>query len=146
MMYKVKVGTVPRYIGELFSNSISQYDMRDNERLNLPRFNTVQYGKNSLQYLGAKLWNNIPISIKRSSSLNTFKSAITKWLYTCDLSLIYQNIINQFSFFFQIYCRQLCCLIVPNFDPSINRMKSSDTGMDTINMDSVVIFVLKLQM
>ena len=89
MMYKVKAGTVPSYIGELFSNSISQYDMRDNERLNLPRFNTVQYGKNSLQYLGAKLWNNIPISIKRSSSLNTFKSAITKWLYTCDLSLIY---------------------------------------------------------
>ena len=58
--------------------------MRDNSRLVLPEFNTVRYGKNSFSYLGAKIWNSIPVTIKNSVSLSTYKSALTGWLLTCD--------------------------------------------------------------
>ena len=83
-MYKVKRGTAPDYISELFRSHNSGYEMRDNSRLVLPAFNTVRYGKNSFSYLGAKIWNSIPVTIKNSVSLSTYKSALTGWLLTCD--------------------------------------------------------------
>ena len=88
LLYKVRKDIAPKYLNELFETQNSQYEMRDNDRLSLPSFNTVKYGKNSFMYWGAKLWNNIPDEIKRSISLNTFKTAITQWLLTCDMDHI----------------------------------------------------------
>ena len=88
LLYKVRKDIAPKYLNELFETQNSQYEMRDNDRLSLPSFNTVKYGKNSFMYWGAKLWNNIPVEIKRSISLNTFKTAITQWLLTCDMDHI----------------------------------------------------------
>jgi hypothetical protein len=88
LMYKARKGISPCYVNELFSLQESQYEMRDNDRLTLPHYNTVSFGKTSMRYFGAKLWNNIPISIKGCTSLNTFKSAINKWLLTCEDSKI----------------------------------------------------------
>ena len=87
-LFKVKQGTAPSYIKELFSVQNSGYAMRDNQKMTLPEFNTVTFGKNSFRYFGAKVWNNIPIYIKNSTSLSTFKSAITRWLLTCEESMI----------------------------------------------------------
>ena len=83
-MYKAMKGIAPSYVNEMFQTQESQYEMRDNDRCVLPKYNTVSFGKNSIRYYGAKLWNNIPTTIKSSTSLNTFKSAINKWLLTCD--------------------------------------------------------------
>ena len=82
-LYKVRQGTAPGYITELFSVQDSGYTMRDNHRMVLPDFNTISYGKNSFSYMGAKVWNSIPVAIKNSVSLSTFKSALTGWLLTC---------------------------------------------------------------
>ena len=81
-MFKVNRNSAPSYITELFKRQQTPYDMRDNEKLMLPSFNTVHFGKNSIKYYGAKLWNIIPTEIRNSSSLNTFKSGINKWLLT----------------------------------------------------------------
>ena len=80
MMYKVKTGTAPEYIKELFISQESPYDMRDNDRYVLPKFRTITYGKKSFKYLGAWLWGNIPTQVKSCCSLNTFKLEISKWL------------------------------------------------------------------
>ena len=85
VMYKIKHGISPSYLRELFRNHETQYDMRDNHKLEIPQYNTVQYGKNSIRYFGAKLWNNIPVKLKTSVSLNTFKKGITKWLLTAKI-------------------------------------------------------------
>lgn len=82
LMFKVINSMTPNYVKELFAPKISRYNMRDNNQLVLPRYNTVKFGKNSLKYFAAKLWNDIPTGIKNSPSLNTFKSAITEWLLT----------------------------------------------------------------
>ena len=87
-LYKVKQGIAPNYIKELFTTQNSGYSMRDNQKMVLPSFNTVTFGKSSARYLGAKLWNNIPVTIKNSVSLSTFKSAITSWLLTCRENMI----------------------------------------------------------
>ena len=83
-MYKINKGTAPDYISELFSTQNSGYAMRDNQRMVLPEYNTVTFGKNSFRYLGAKVWNSIPVTIKHSVSLSTYKSALHEWLLTRD--------------------------------------------------------------
>ena len=80
LMYKVKKETPPSYLKELFRLRETQYDMRDSEKFSLPQYNTIKYGKNSIKYLGAKLWNSIPSLTRKSPSLNTFKSAVKTWL------------------------------------------------------------------
>ena len=80
LIYKIRNGKSPNYLKELVNEQNAIYDMRDRNKLFLPPFNTIKFGKNSFRYLGAKLWNSIPVEIKQKSSLNTFKSAVHKWL------------------------------------------------------------------
>ena len=84
LMYKIKNGLAPTYLSELFTPQESNYDMRDSNKFALPKYNTVKFGRNSFRYYGAKLWNQIPVNIKNSSSPNSFKSAVNKWLLTCN--------------------------------------------------------------
>lgn len=79
-LYKVKTGMAPEYITDLFKPQASKYGMRDTDKFKLPAYKTVLYGKNSLRYYGANLWNTIPMEIRASSSLSSFKSGLTKWL------------------------------------------------------------------
>ena len=84
LMYKVWHSRAPQYINEMFTVQESHYEMRDNCKFSLPGFQTIRYGKHSFRYYGAKLWNSIPLEIKKKDSLNTFKSAITQWLLCND--------------------------------------------------------------
>ena len=83
-MYNVKHEMVPEYIEELFSRGESNYDIRDNDLFEIPRFESITYGKKSFRYYGAKLWANLPKEIKEKASLISFKSALTSWLLNND--------------------------------------------------------------
>jgi hypothetical protein len=61
----------------LFPNST--YDMRNRNRLQLPKYNTTKYGKHSFQYMGSYLWNNIPDSMQQCSNINDFKEMLSDW-------------------------------------------------------------------
>ena len=74
----------PPYLNSLFTPHESQYDFRDSEKMVLPEFNTQTYGYRSFRYYGAKLWNSIPVDVKNTNDLSTFKRNITKWCYTAD--------------------------------------------------------------
>ena len=41
--------------------------------------NTTKFGLNSLRHFASKVWNMIPIEIKNSSTVEMFKSKISKW-------------------------------------------------------------------
>ena len=86
LMYKIKKGLAPSYLRDLMTVQDIKYDMRDSEKCVMPQYNTVQYGKNSVKYYGVKLWNTLPIAIKTSPSLNTFKSGVTEWLLANDVN------------------------------------------------------------
>ena len=46
----------------------------------IERRNTMQYGIKTVRYAGTQLWNSIPIEIRRSPSISTFRSNFLKFL------------------------------------------------------------------
>ena len=81
-IYKCVKGTNPDYLNEMFSLSDSHYDLRDQSRLEQPKFNTKTFGYRSFKYLGAKLWNLLPSHLKIIDDLHVFKSNLHKWCLT----------------------------------------------------------------
>ena len=47
----------------------------------LTQKNTLQYGLRSVRYCGAKCWNNIPVDIKQSPSVSSFRQKIKAFLF-----------------------------------------------------------------
>ena len=50
-----------------------------NKNIHIKSFNTDQFGKRSLRYFGAILWNKIPVEIKESHSLTTFMKKLKNY-------------------------------------------------------------------
>jgi hypothetical protein len=69
----------PVFMKELFTQKSIDYDLRDDNVLVIPRYNTVTYGFNSLRYQGTRLWKSLECKAKSSVSLNDFKRQIAKW-------------------------------------------------------------------
>ncbi len=55
------------------------YNLRDPIRTKVPKCSSVTYGLKSLSFLGNKIWNSLPINIKMSEKLCSFKKKIAKW-------------------------------------------------------------------
>ena len=65
------------------SNSfMHHYDTRQSVRgdLYLVRKNTVQYGVKCIQYMGATLWNSLPVELRNSTSKFLFKKELKVFL------------------------------------------------------------------
>ena len=69
LMYKVRNGLTPDYIGELFNLANKGYSLR-NADFDIPRYSTVRYGKHSLSYLGPDLWSWLSSSDRQRPSLD----------------------------------------------------------------------------
>ena len=80
MMYKVKFKIAPNYIQYLFFVNHTVYNLRVKE-FNVPRFNTVTYGKHSLRYLGPVLWATLPAKIRTSNSLHVLRESLGDWIW-----------------------------------------------------------------
>ena len=46
---------------------------------NVPKVNQVSYGEKSLRFYGPIIWNSLPIHVKTSENLKTFKDIIKNW-------------------------------------------------------------------
>ena len=57
----------------------SQYNLRNWSDFTLPIVRTVNYGIESIRYLGPKIWESIPANIKEVDTIERFKSGIKKW-------------------------------------------------------------------
>lgn len=83
LMYKTMNGLTPRYLQEMFTKNENIYNLRNNEQaLKLPKPKT-DYMRRSFVYTGAKLWNELPLNIKESTTIHSFKKAIND-LYSTD--------------------------------------------------------------
>ena len=60
----------------LFNSSVHQYSTRQASQgdLYLLRKNSSQYGLKSIRYLGAKLWNSLPVELRNAPSEVSFKT------------------------------------------------------------------------
>ena len=76
LMYKVKNNLVPSYITIFFVKNDNAYNLRNSNDFQIPRFNTITYGRHSIKYMGPYIWSKISKEIKTAPSLNAFKNQV----------------------------------------------------------------------
>jgi len=78
LMFKILNGLTPPYLSEMFNHSASfhDYGLRSSRtNLVLPKSRTDFY-RNSFAFTGAKIWNDLPNSLKEETSLEKFMSKL----------------------------------------------------------------------
>ena len=90
LVYESLNAKVPSYLSDLFSFRRSSYSLRSvsNGDLKLvePSLNMRTYGDRSFVVYGHRLWNSLPLSIRRSSSVDIFKNASKSYLFETFVS------------------------------------------------------------
>ena len=66
----------PPFLHDTFQSQHHHYDTRQFDQLEPPITRTNSYGTLSFRFEGAKIWNSLPIEIKCSETIETFKSAL----------------------------------------------------------------------
>ena len=77
--FHVVSGTAPPYLSELlhlYSSSRSVRSAADTGTFRVPRMGRRTLGERSFQYIGSVIWNSLPLSVRHSSSLSSFKSKL----------------------------------------------------------------------
>ena len=64
----------PQFMRSYFEEKPIPYNLRDGNKLVLPKTKSSRFGINSLQFRRSLLWNNLPVSLKKCQSLNEFKN------------------------------------------------------------------------
>ena len=76
MMYKAINNKTPKCISNIFSKSVDIHGRNlrsaDRDMLRVPYART-QYYENSFRIDGAKNWNSLPLNIRTTSSIESFK-------------------------------------------------------------------------
>ena len=84
-VYKIVNSIGPSYFRNMFTLKSSVYDLRNSQVLNIPNFNSQQYGKDTFRYQGAKLCNTLSNELKNTNSKDSFKKVIFNLVRT-DMS------------------------------------------------------------
>jgi len=82
-IYKSLNGLGPSYLKDLLESYQPSRTLRSkNKKLLMePRTKTKNYGDRAFSVLGPKLWNSIPLSIRNSDSLVSFKKDLKTFLF-----------------------------------------------------------------
>ena len=82
-IYKAQHGDAPIYISNLFKNYLPSRDLRssDSEMLQIPFTRSSTIRDTSLSHAGPQMWNLLPISVRKSPTVNCFKSALKTFLF-----------------------------------------------------------------
>ena len=78
--YNLSNQNVPDYLSELMPHKVcenSQYSLRNKEHVSIPNYRTEKF-KNSIIPDSVKMWNNLSSDVKNSSTIDSFKSALSK--------------------------------------------------------------------
>jgi hypothetical protein len=78
-VYKTVNKINPEFMHDIFIKKDTTHDFRNGQKLIMPKFNTIQYGKMTFSYYGAHLWNMLPSHFKKSINFKIFKRLIKEW-------------------------------------------------------------------
>ena len=78
-MFKVKKHISPLPIQAMFKEHTNLYDLRKKRCWETKTVRTVQFGTETIQFRGPKVWEMLPINIQESNTLEEFKSKIKHW-------------------------------------------------------------------
>ena len=69
----------PIYVHDLFTIKDREYDYRNVLKIELSAYKTVTYGKNTLQFNGANLFNSLGNDFKNGLNYSEFKAKLKTW-------------------------------------------------------------------
>ena len=72
----IKNGNAPTSISELLTARNSNYNLRGDAILKLPKVNSTKYGIKSWRYQAPRLWNTIPNNFRNIDSYGSFKRGL----------------------------------------------------------------------
>ena len=78
-IFKTLNGLNPIYMKDIFKKQDSNKSQRLKFNLNVPKYNQVKYGRNSLRVLGPMVWNSLPNDVKSLNTLKEFKIFMKTW-------------------------------------------------------------------
>ena len=79
-MNKVTNGLSPEIMNEIFQiREESRYNLRYTSQFTIPPIHSVYNGRESVSYMGPKIWEFIPHAFKQINSLSGFKKEIKEW-------------------------------------------------------------------
>ena len=87
-MFKVHRGMFPDILREIFVPKRSSYNLCRNNTFERRQVYSVYNGTASLSFLGPKIWDLVPLELKKLENLEVFKLKIKKWIpFECPCRL-----------------------------------------------------------
>ena len=80
-MFKIHRGLSPEILRETFVSKTSLYNLRRNDTFEKRKVHSVYHGTESLSFLGSKIWDLVPVELKQSEALYSFKLKIKNWVF-----------------------------------------------------------------
>lgn len=83
LVYKALHGLAPVYITDLLTNYVPVRALRssDSLKLSIPRTRTKTYGEAAFSSFAPRLWNELPLDLKNSDTMETFKKNLKTYLF-----------------------------------------------------------------
>ena len=75
-VFKIHRGLSPEILGETFVSKTSSYNLRRNDTFEKCKVHSVYHGTESLSFLGPQIWDLVPVELKQSETLYSFKLKI----------------------------------------------------------------------
>ena len=97
-MFKIHRGLSPEILRETFVSKTSSYNLRRNDTFEKHQVHSVYHGTESSSFLAPKVWDLVPVELKQSDSLYSFKLKIKNWVPFEFLCRICKSYIQQVAF------------------------------------------------
>ena len=78
-MFKIKHKLSPLPMQGLFNEKFYQHDLRNKKEWESNNIRTVNYGSETVTYMGPKIWELVPTNIRNANNLLVFKQKIKSW-------------------------------------------------------------------
>ena len=87
-MFKVNRNISPSIFSEIFHRRDINYHLPINPDFAMSNVRSVFHGSESVSYLGSKIWDIVPLELKKLTSVVAFKKGIKQWkLKNCSWRL-----------------------------------------------------------
>ena len=85
MVFKALNGQAPEYLSDLLIKSEQIKNLRSNDKeiLKVP-FSKIAYYDRSFSVNDAKLWKSLPLYLRQSTNINTFKKSLKLYLQNSE--------------------------------------------------------------
>ena len=115
-MCKIHRGLSPEILRETFVSKTSSYNLRRNDTFEKRKVHSVYHSTESLSFLGPKIWDLVPVELKQSETLYSFKLKIKNWVpfecpcrvcktYIPQVGFQYDHLISMITY---VHCYCFC--------------------------------------